>query len=369
MTVGCTYELRHTARVCPNLRATLSMASTTFLFASVSDSKPDASRSALGGQYSACPRAEILGGEFLAADFSQVAVDLVRGDHPALAVAIEVLKKVLARQVLATFDHPRDSPVSHPDGDLDAALALEKKADSGAPDVDVSVAQRGQPERVVLPGVFLVADPEVRRLEQADDGRHDLILRQPVTSQITRDAPPEAGQDLSEAGHAVEFVGVTGLAPARVIAMLLATPGVPPACLQMAARAGRDPDVIPRGRNRKRPNPVQGGEVPDALAVGSDVLKLLALAHAPDAWFLVGGVDKAGFLRGLESRVRRGESYAAAGGVTPGPPHPGCIAVSRLRFLAQSLTTSSSRGVSSWHGRPICQRAARTSTGNTSSQR
>src|SRR5207249_9787278 len=97
-----------------------------------------------------------------------------------------------------------------------------------------------------------------------------------LTSQITHDAPPEAGQDLSEAGHAVEFVGVTGLAPARVIAMLLATPGVPPGCLQVAARAGRDPDVIPRGRNRKRPNPVQGGEVPDALAVGSDVLKLLA---------------------------------------------------------------------------------------------
>src|SRR5207245_10227871 len=213
-----------------------------------------------GGQYSACPRAEILGGEFLAADFSQAAVDILRRDHPALAVAIEVLKRVLPRRALATFDHPRNRPVSHPDGDLDAALALEKKADSGAPDVDVSVAQRGQPERVVLPGVFLVADPEVRGLEQADDGRHDLILRQPVTSQITRDAPPEVGQDLSEAGHAVEFVGVTGLAPARVLAMLLAPPGVPPGCLQMAARAGRDPDVIPRGRSRKRPNPVQGGE-------------------------------------------------------------------------------------------------------------
>src|SRR5207302_1824320 len=83
--------------------------------------------------------------------------------------------------------HARNASIRHTDRHFNAALALEQKADRGPLDVDVPVTQRGQAEGVVLLRVLLVADPRECRLEQPDDRRHDLLLGQPVATEVARD--------------------------------------------------------------------------------------------------------------------------------------------------------------------------------------
>jgi hypothetical protein len=71
----------------------------------------------------------------------------------------------------------------------------------------------------------------------------------------------------------------------------------------VAARVGRDPDVLPGGRDDERPDAIEGRAIADQLSVRTVVDESLALAHAPQAWFIVCGVDEAGLVRGLGGRI------------------------------------------------------------------
>src|SRR5207247_7161737 len=124
-------------------------------------------------------------------------------------------------------------------------------------------------------------------------------------------------------------------------------------------------DVLPGGRDDKGPDPVESRGVLHAFAGGLHVFEVPALADAAESRFVVGRVDQAG----LGGRICVAWAQAAVGGVTPGPPHSGCIAVSRLRLRAHSLAISSSRVVSSLHGKPSWHRLARISRGRSSSAR
>src|SRR6266851_879711 len=306
------------------------------------------------------PRAEVLGGEVAVARLAYVLVHVVGRDRVALALGVEVLEEVLAGQVFATLDHTRHAPVFEADRNLDAALALEQKPHGRAAHVDVPVAQRGQAERVILPGVLLVADAQERGLEQADDGTDHLLLRQPFPAQVGRRAPADPRQRPGELGHAVELVRVASLAPPCVVEVLLAAACVTAGRLEVAPGTRRDPHVLPRRRDGKGADPVERAHVADGPAGLPEVLEVLAPAHAADSRLVVGGVDKPR----LGRRV-----YAALGGVIPGPPHSGCIAVRRLRLRAHSRAMSSSRVVSSPQGNPSWHRLALTSSGSSSSAR
>src|SRR5205814_9533668 len=127
-----------------------------------------------------------------------------------------------------------------------------------------------------------------------------------------------------------------------------------------------DPAVLPCRRDGEGANPVQRGGITHPLPVGAEVVEMLTASDAPDAGLVVRRVHQPGLLRGLRRRVGQG-AQAALGGVTPGPPHPGCIVRSRLLLRAHSRAISSSREVFSLHGTPSCQRLACTSSGSTSS--
>ena len=68
-----------------------------------------------------------------------------------------------------------------------AGLAAEPEADRGAANRRVTVAERRQPERAVQPGVLVVADPDQRQLEQADDRREDLLAGQARPAEVAVD--------------------------------------------------------------------------------------------------------------------------------------------------------------------------------------
>jgi hypothetical protein len=81
-------------------------------------------------------------------------------------------------------------------------LAPEPEPQAGAVDGGVPVAQGGETERSVDPRVLVVPDPQVRDLEQIDDGRKYLLLRQARPAHVARDAPPDRGQCPTEGRHA-----------------------------------------------------------------------------------------------------------------------------------------------------------------------
>src|SRR4029077_8925572 len=99
-----------------------------------------------------------------AAYFLEVMVDVVRMDRVTFAVGADVLEQHLAWQLLASLDHPRDTPIRHAHLDLAPALAPEQESHGRTGDCCVAVAKGGEAERGVFPRVLLVADPRKRHL-------------------------------------------------------------------------------------------------------------------------------------------------------------------------------------------------------------
>ena len=123
-----------------------------------------------------------------------------------------------------------------------AALAAKAQAQLAAGHGGVTIAQRRQAERLVLARVFLVADPHVGRVEQADDRREHRLaarLRADGRRQVGLHALSDARQRGTELEHALELVGVLGDAPVGVVAVLLAAARVTAGGLQMAVGAGQ----------------------------------------------------------------------------------------------------------------------------------
>ena len=131
------------------------------------------------GQDGPGPGPEVLGGELAAGGLADVLVDVGRVDRPGLTLLVQVLEQLLAREVPAPADDPGEPGVGQVDLVLDPALAPELEPDRLPADPDVPVAHRGQAERLVGPGVFLVADPDQGRLQEPDDRRQHLLARQP----------------------------------------------------------------------------------------------------------------------------------------------------------------------------------------------
>src|SRR5207249_2467884 len=100
----------------------------------------------------------------------QVSVDVLRAEGMALAVPVDELEQLLAREVTAAPHDAREPPVPEIDGVRLAALAAEREVQLRARDLDMLAAQRGEPEGAVLAGILLVADADEGGLEQPDQG-------------------------------------------------------------------------------------------------------------------------------------------------------------------------------------------------------
>lgn len=131
-----------------------------------------------GRQDGAGPGAEILGGETVAGQRMQIFVDIVRGDGVAGAVVIHKLEQFLARQMLAGADDFGQTAVVQIDGVLDPALAAEFEMNFVAVHSNMTVAQRGQAEGLVFPGILGIADADVRGLQELHDDGEDFFAGQ-----------------------------------------------------------------------------------------------------------------------------------------------------------------------------------------------
>lgn len=177
---------------------------------------------------------------------------------------------------------------------LDAALAAEMKTNGIAADLDMAIAQSGQPVGTVLLGVARVADADQGVIEQLDHrGQHLLpaVYRQ---RKMLLQRGPQRRQCLAECQQAGVLVGIPHLAPARVITVLLAPPRIAAGGLQMAVGIGADPHVGVGGRDCQRVDARHVRGVADALALRIEVSELAAQLAAGDAGGAVVDVMQAG---------------------------------------------------------------------------
>src|SRR5690606_33626464 len=116
--------------------------------------------------------------------------------------------------------------------------------------------------------------------------------------EVLLDAGAEAGERLAEGDHPGVLQPVPVGLPVGVVAVLLAAARVAAGGLEVAARVGADPHVLPRGRDHERldAGPLRFGY---ERAVGGVVREAPAAADAPEAGVGVGDVDEPGLPGGL----------------------------------------------------------------------
>jgi hypothetical protein len=132
------------------------------------------------------------------------------------------LEQLVARDVLACLDDLRQPPVTHPHHVLLAALATEPKLEGLAGDVDMAIAQSGEPEGLVGAGILLVAHAHQGGLEQAHDGGEHLVPWQSRPPEVSLDTPAQSGQALAECDQLPILGRVAHGPPAQMVAVLLA---------------------------------------------------------------------------------------------------------------------------------------------------
>ena len=187
-------------------------------------------------------------------------------------------------------------------------------------DLRVAIAQGREAERLVEPGVLLVADPDERQLEQPDDRGQHLLAGQARAAEVRVD--PLA--DRSAGGRRRRTSGRTSTTSrcsrnARVIAVLLAPLRVA-ATSPGGGRCGSrsDPHVGPRGRDRERADARERRKGRGSASRRGCGRRTHARPAARDARPVVGRVAQARVARRPPRAPVVGTGAAAAGRPPPG---------------------------------------------------
>ena len=228
------------------------------------------------------PRTKVLGGEVPTRHVAQVIVHVRRVDVLHLAIVVEILKELAAGKLLAAPDDASEPGIAEFDIVILAGLPLETESDRRARHLAWPSRIVVRPYGLIVAGVLVVADTDERLLEQLHDGGDDLGAGKRGAGQVLFGAAAKGGQRGCEIEDAAVLGFVPHLAPARVIAMLLAALDVPPGCLEVAVRVRADPHVLPGRRDDERSNTFKGRLVAQSVTVGCNVAESFSHPHAAD---------------------------------------------------------------------------------------
>ena len=212
-----------------------------------------------------------------------VVVYILGADGAALAVLVDVLEQLVARQLAAAPYDACRARIVHVDRVRLARLALELEAHGRAAHLDVLRVHRGQTVRAVVARVLVVPDADQRLVEQPDDGRDHLLARQPRQRHVGEDLLAQGGHRFGEIDQTPVLRFVARLAPLLVVAVLLAPARVASGRLQVTALARTDPHVGPRGRDGQRTDARERLVVAHRSVVGVHVREPAAARDAADA--------------------------------------------------------------------------------------
>src|SRR6185437_6942934 len=184
---------------------------------------------------------------------------------------------------MALLHDPRQAPVCKIDGVLHTALALEVEGDRRAAHGHMLVAQGSQAVGVVLLRILGIAHADEGRLQQADDGRENLLTWQARQFQVLLHAFADLRQHRAEEHHVFVLGLVAHLAPPRMVAALLAAARIAPCGLEMPVSDGTYPYGLPGRRNYQRADAPQRLLIAHGLAVRTGVVEALATPAATNS--------------------------------------------------------------------------------------
>src|SRR5436190_1133205 len=115
-----------------------------------------------GGQDRSSPGTKILGGDVFPADLFEIGIDIGRRDVSLNTALIDILKKLLSRQLLACSNYFGDSPIFDSEAPGLATLTLELKAQFCTIHLHVLIEQCGETVAFILLGVVIIPDPDER---------------------------------------------------------------------------------------------------------------------------------------------------------------------------------------------------------------
>ena len=156
------------------------------------------------------------------------------------------------------------------------STSAKAEAQPGAVDRDVLVLERRQAVGVVGLRVFFIAHANRGALQQTNGGSQHLLSRHAAQRQIVVDPFPDRGEHRPKRCHAAEFRGVAHGPVVRMVAVLFAPASIASDRLQMPTLETTDPNVRPRRRNHKAPNPFQDFCIFDEPVFGIQVTKTAA---------------------------------------------------------------------------------------------
>ena len=170
----------------------------------------------------------------------------------------------------------------------------------GRRDVDVALAQGREAEGIVLARVLVVARPGWSSSSSSRTTvASDLARGSAAAPHIAINAAPDARERLGERDQPVVLRRVAHLAPARVVAVLLATARVRPVAWMWPFGEGQIQTSVHAGGDRKRVDSGSLGLLRDRRAVRADVLEAPAPPSPGDPRLLVAHMAKSAAPRRL----------------------------------------------------------------------
>lgn len=166
-------------------------------------------------------------------------------------IIADILKKLVAWQVLTPLYDSCEPVVFKINGVLDATLAAKLKTYFSSVNVHMSVFQCCQTERTVFARVLFVTDADGSDLEKTHDGGQHFFPWEAGKGQIALHPLTYARQDSGESNHSVVLARVADLAPARVITVLFPPFRIATGGLKMTIFQHANPNVSPSGWNRQ----------------------------------------------------------------------------------------------------------------------
>jgi hypothetical protein len=241
-------------------------------------------------------------GDILAGDLAQIRIDYFRADRVLIAVVVEILKQLVARQVATAFDDARESAIVDIALVAISAFAAEAEMNVAALNARMAIAQCRQPEALVLLGVFVVADAEQSQLHHAYNGSQHALARQPRSFQIFLDTRADQRQHARESKQLAVLGVVAYFAPARMIPILFASTLIATRRLQMPIRIAADLHLFPRRGYRQCADAFQRRDVAHQRAIRQTIIEPVARVAARNPRHRIIDVTQLCALRG-DSRI------------------------------------------------------------------
>jgi hypothetical protein len=124
------------------------------------------------------PRAHVFGRKVLASELAQVVIDISRVKRLTLASGIDVLKKLMAWQILAPFYNRGEATVVETHYVILPALAAKVKLQCCPRNFHVPIPKRRQAKRAISTHIFKIANANEGGLQEPYHGGQDFFAWQ-----------------------------------------------------------------------------------------------------------------------------------------------------------------------------------------------